>query len=277
MVRTYKQKNSYLPNSKHSDSAFVDILRCYIQGVSTGEAAAIVTENNRLRGEKSVSRQAIQSLYKQSGELLWMLGFEVRKGRLPQVDESPDADLEAVRAFVYDPDRFIEITQTIEDSPLLRWIGITPSELSNDEAVKRLRKFSIQAKGLSAKTFYIHWAREFWIARFVAEGLSETQAQDRLLEKLLSTYLSPPTYEEQTLSSKQEIKKTEYFRYGHVFARVQWDEYGDPISSERFCQETQKMVSDPLVLQDIYFGDPGGLEQITEDQFLKIVSLNSAE
>lgn len=70
MVRTYKQKNSYLPNSKHSDSAFVDILRCYIQGVSTGEAAAIVTENNRLRGEKSVSRQAIQSLYKQSGELL---------------------------------------------------------------------------------------------------------------------------------------------------------------------------------------------------------------
>ncbi len=269
-MRTYRPKNSFCPYSKRSDTVFIAVLTCYVRGLTASRAGQILTRWNKRRGGKSISRQSVQERYKRSGAYLWMLAFEYRHDRKPDKTDTPESDLSAIRDFVYKPDRVSEIEKTISESRLLQWMKLDPIAMANDEVINRLREQSKRMRGLAETTFYIQWARIFWLVQIEGKLKCTTRkAQSVLLEKLLDAYQSPPDYADVV----DQDERYEYFKYGTVLARIHWDRQNNPDTAEKYCYDTDQMIPDINVLEEVYLFGADGLWEVSESQFQVLLSM----
>ncbi|MCA9944520.1 MAG: hypothetical protein KC449_13620 [Anaerolineales bacterium] len=269
-MRNYIQKNRYCPNTKLSDDEFIAVLTCYIRGMTASHASVLLARWSRRRGSREISRQCIQDRYKSSGEKLWMLSFEYRYERKPSTADRPEDDLKVFRDAVYTPLRVSEIEQVKRQSRLLQRMKLNPVTVANDEVSNRLRALSAKMRGLPADTFYIHWARIYWLVQ-IEDRLqcSAREAQDELLEQLLDTYQNPPEYGEVI----DQEERFEYFKYGTVLARIHRDRQNNPDRAERYCYDTGEFVLDHEVLDEVYLIGTDGLWEVSKSQFDKLLKL----
>jgi hypothetical protein len=147
---------------------------------------------------------------------------------------------------------------------------LNPVTVVNDEVSNRLRALSAKMRGLPADTFYIHWARIYWLVQ-IEDRLqcSAKKAQDELLEQLLVTYQNSPEYTEVI----DQEERYEYFKYGTVLARIHRDRQNNPDRAERYCYETGEFIPDTDVLEIVYDFGADGLWQVSQEQFETLLHL----
>ena len=167
----------------------------------------------------------------------------------------------------------LSLEQLKNQSRLLQRMQLNPVAAANDEISNRLRALSKKMRGLPADTFYIHWARVFWLVQ-IEDRLqcSPQKAQDELLEQLLDIYQNLPEYEEIT----DQEERYEYFKYGTVLARVHWDRQNNPDKAERYCYESGEFIPDTDVLETVYDFGADGLWQVSQEQFETLLHLAKA-
>ncbi len=229
-------------------------------------------------GHKPVSRQAINGHFQRFGQYLWILIFKNPEQDFPY-DKSWEGykDLSFLRALVYLPgdyyakriEHIAEQNAHMERSlPESAWtyLRVYAQDAVRADEIKLLREVSERMQGIPENTFYIYWARAFWIVRLKKQGkdVTDRTACELLFEKLVEAFLSP-------LRDLPNINKPglqRYFLYGVSLVKISFVSEDIPDKAERYFGGRVKPEIDNTVILPILAGAPDDLVEITPPEFL---------
>ncbi len=277
MVRTYKQKNRYCRDTKLSEPVYLCLARLFSEGHTETMAARIMRRWCARYGDKPVSRQAINGHFQRFGQYLWILIFKNPDQDFPY-DKSWTGykDLSFLRELVYFPGDSYERRLkriTLENKrnrelfskhdPMI--LEVDPSDSLKSEEITVLYKVSQELNGIPDKTFYVYWARAYWIADFKRKnkGLTDRGAYTSLFEKMVDAFLSPL----RNLPNMNRPGQQRFFLYGISLIRIYFSGDSTPEKAERYFFGEEPVI-DNTVIMPILTEAPDDLAEITPLEFL---------
>lgn len=290
--REWTQKNPLKAHAKRPSEVYTAVRKQYCKGRSYSETTRVVSRWANSNGLPGVSRQTVSKHFAEAGEKLWFAIYVDHNGKPPPANLTPQDDVNHVREYVYlTRQKYIaerELFQNVyANKPYMRtllpWIRHEPlsghKKLIENKLVNLLRDTSKRFRGLPESTFYIHYARAYWIERFSLENPNLT---DREIIALVFEQLcrADDIY---IPKKKRALDKTEereaiahhfqYYILGRNLIRIGVNVFGDRVFAEKYDRQRCEMIRNDEYMLTIMFGDPDDLREIDKAEFASLTGL----